>query len=477
MEYFSILLPLAMILFFSKLLSIGSKKIGLPQVVGMLIVGILLGLIKLIPGQQIFTSFTLEGLSFLAKIGVVLIMFSAGLGTDIKQVKATGFSATVITMLGVIVPMGLGFVVACGFNGGFADWSEETIYTNLFYGVILTATSVSVTVATLKELGKLQTKVGTAIVSAAILDDIIGVILLSLVIGLSQGDGGSSTGMVILYTALFFVAAIGIGLLLRWLFKKLERRYPHNRRVAIWSFAVCFFYAYAAEKWFGVADITGAFMAGLMLSGLSESPYVDRKTDISSYLIFAPVFFANIGINTDFTGITATIALFGVCYVIAGMLGKVIGCGTGALICKYKVKDSLVVGVAMMGRAEVVLVCAQKGIDYNMIDPAIMPFVLILIIATSLLTPLFLKLLYGKTRKSEAQFLDGSGEIVLSSGQDSVEDHSEDILSPGKFENEMIINKTGEHTTVFERNFDNVSASDNSGETKDESSSDENKGE
>ena len=131
----------------------------------------------------------------------------------------------------------------------------------------------------------------------------------------------------------------------------------------------------------------------------------------------------------------------------------------------------------MMGRAEVVLVCAQKGIDYNMIDPAIMPFVLILIIATSLLTPLFLKLLYGKTRKSEAQFLDGSGEIVLSSGQDSVEDHSEDILSPGKFENEMIINKTGEHTTVFERNFDNVSTSDNSGETKDESSSGENKGE
>ena len=297
MEYFSILLPLAMILFFSKLLSIGSKKIGLPQVVGMLIVGILLGLIKLIPGQQIFTSFTLEGLSFLAKIGVVLIMFSAGLGTDIKQVKATGFSATVITMLGVIVPMGLGFVVSCGFNGGFADWSEETIYTNLFYGVILTATSVSVTVATLKELGKLQTKVGTAIVSAAILDDIIGVILLSLVIGLSQGDGGSSTGMVILYTVLFFVAAVGIGFLFRWLFKKLERRYPHNRRVAIWSFAVCFFYAYAAEKWFGVADITGAFMAGLMLSGLSESPYVDRKTDISSYLIFAPVFFANIGIN------------------------------------------------------------------------------------------------------------------------------------------------------------------------------------
>ena len=261
---------------------------------------------------------------------------------------------------------------------------------NVFYGVILSATSVSVTVATLKELGKLQSKVGTSIVSAAIIDDVIGVVLLSLIIGLSKGnasDAGKSTGFVILYTVLFFVAAIGIGILIRLLFKWLEKKWPHNRRVAIWGFALCFFYAFAAEKWFGVADITGAYMAGLMLSGLKESNYIDRKADVNCYMIFAPVFFANIGINTDFSGMTGTVAAFGICYVFVAMIGKVIGCGAGALMC--------------------VLVCAQKGVDCGMVDPAIMPFVLILIIVSSLLAPLILKLFY-KNEKVEPQFLDGA---------------------------------------------------------------------
>ncbi|MDY4560012.1 MAG: cation:proton antiporter [Eubacteriales bacterium] len=408
MEYFTVLLPLAMILFLSKLFSIGCKKIGLPQVVGMLIVGILLGCIKYIPNQQVFTGTTLEGLSFIGKIGVILIMFSAGIGTDIKQIKATGKASIVITTLGVLVPLAFGFLVACAFNGGFKDWSNKTVLSNFFYGVILSATSVSVTVATLKELGKLQSKVGTSIVSAAIIDDVIGVVLLSLIIGLSKGnasDAGKSTGFVILYTVLFFVAAIGIGILIRLLFKWLEKKWPHNRRVAIWGFALCFFYAFAAEKWFGVADITGAYMAGLMLSGLKESNYIDRKADVNCYMIFAPVFFANIGINTDFSGMTGTVAAFGICYVLVAMLGKVIGCGAGALMCRYSFKDSMAVGVGMMVRAEVVLVCAQKGIDCGMIDPAIMPFVLILIIVSSLLAPLILKLFY-KNEKVEPQFLD-----------------------------------------------------------------------
>lgn len=414
MEYYTVLLPLAMILFLSKLFCIGCKKIGLPQVVGMLLVGILLSLIKYIPGQTVFTGTTLEGLSFIGKIGVILIMFSAGIGTDIKQVKATGVASVVITLLGVIVPFAFGFLIATAFNGGYSDWSRTTVLSNVFYGVILSATSVSVTVATLKEMGKLQSKVGTAIVSAAILDDIIGVILLSLVIGMAKGDGadvGKSTGFVILYTVLFFVAAIGIGMLLRFLFKRMEKKWPHNRRVAIWGFAICFFYAFAAEKWFGVADITGAYIAGLMLSGLHEADYIDRKAEINCYMIFAPVFFANIGINTDFSGITLTVAAFGICYILVAMLGKVVGCGVGALMCKFNFKDSMAVGVGMMVRAEVVLVCAQKGVDYNMIDPAIMPFILILIIVSSLLAPLILKMFYRKD-KLPPQFLDG-GESIL----------------------------------------------------------------
>lgn len=167
-EAFEVLLPLALILFLSKLLSIGCKKIGLPQVVGMLLTGIVLGFITLIPNQPIFNSTAMEGINFIAEIGVILIMFSAGIETDLKQIKATGVSALVITLLGVLVPILFGFGVAGILPGGFG---KEYLIRNIFYGVILTATSVSVTVATLKELGKLNSKIGTAIVSAAILDE------------------------------------------------------------------------------------------------------------------------------------------------------------------------------------------------------------------------------------------------------------------------------------------------------------------
>ena len=395
MEYFEILLPLACVLLLSKILGIVCRKIGMPQVVGMLLAGVIIGLIKYIPGQSILSPIVLEGMGFLAKIGVILIMFSAGLETDIKLIKNTGGAAIVITLLGVIVPLGLGFIVACGFNGGFHDWSKETILSNLFYGAILTATSVSVTVATLKELGKLSSKVGTAIISAAIIDDIIGVILLSFIIGMSKGDSGS-IWIVLLKTVAYFVAAIGFGLLIRFIFKKLEVKYPHNRRIPIFGYAVCFIFAYCAEKFFGVADITGAYFAGLMLAKTDETDYIDRKTDITTYMIFGPVFFANIGMTTSFDFKDASIVLFGLCFIIAGILGKILGCGFGAKICKLNWSDSAKIGIGMMVRAEVALVCAQKGVENGLIDSAIMPFILILIIFTSFIAPILLKLIYKK---------------------------------------------------------------------------------
>jgi len=392
-EYFEILLPLALIILCTKFLSLVGKKIGLPQVVGMLIAGILLGLIKLIPDQTVFSEQTLEGLSFLAKIGVVLIMFSAGIETDLKQFKTCGLPSIVITVLGVVFPLGLGFIVATAFNGGFENVSENLI-SNLFYGTILAATSVSVTVATLKELGKLNSKVGTSIISAAILDDIIGVILLSLFISLDKGTGGKEVGIVIGKMVGFFAAAIAIGFALHFILNLIEKRHPHTRRLPIIGFAVCFLFAYAAEKWFGVADITGAYVAGLILSTIREHEYIDRKIEINNYMIFAPVFFANIGITADFSGITGAVAGFGMAFIAVGLLGKVLGCGIGSLICKYSFKDSLRVGVGMMVRAEVVIVCTQKGIDNGLVNPAIMPFVLILVVVSALLAPLLLKLLY-----------------------------------------------------------------------------------
>ena len=412
-QAFQVLLPLALILVISKLLSIGCRKIGLPQVIGLLFTGVILGLVSLIPLPEsiqdyaIFNPTALDGVAFIAEIGVILIMFSAGLETDIKQIKATGLSAIVITILGVIVPMGFGFLASLILPNEAS--MTKTIFRNLFYGVILTATSVSVTIAALKELGKLNTKIGTAIVSAAILDDIIGVIVLSIIVALDGAlisntgadvNAGYEIGMVVLKTFLFFVFALGLGILFRLLFKKLTSKYDHHRRIPIFALAIAFFYSYAAEKWFGIADITGAFFAGLILSGLKDSDYIESKTDMTSYLLFTPVFFAKVGITSigSFTdsasGFTLIFVIFGLLFIVAGILGKVLGCGLGAKLCKYNMKDSLRCGVGMMCRAEVCLICAQKGIDAGIISATIQPFVLALILITSFVTPIILKSSY-----------------------------------------------------------------------------------
>ena len=398
-EEFEVLLPLALILFLSKLLSIGCKKIGLPQVVGMLLTGIVLGFITLIPNQPIFNSTAMEGINFIAEIGVILIMFSAGIETDLKQIKATGVSALVITLLGVLVPILFGFGVAGILPGGFG---KEYLIRNIFYGVILTATSVSVTVATLKELGKLNSKIGTAIVSAAILDDILGVIVLSVVVSLNQALTSASSNLTIDIlivfgkTIGFFIFAIVLGIAFRYIFKMLSQKYGHHRRLPIFGIAIAFFFSYAAEEWFSIADITGAFFAGLMLSGGKDSEYIERRTDIASYMLFTPVFFAKVGLTSlsSFSQIDSTFIIFGFLFIIAGILGKILGCGVGAKLTKNSWKDSYRCGLGMMCRAEVCLICANKGISAGIISASIQPFILCLILITSFVTPVLLKQSY-----------------------------------------------------------------------------------
>jgi len=427
-SYDSILLPLALILLLGKILQVLCKKVGLPQVLGLLLAGIIIGLINYIPGQTILTDSAKDGISFISKIGVILIMFSAGLETDIKKVKETGVSAIVITVLGVVVPLLLGFIVATLFNGGFSALSNpETLYSNLFYGTILTATSVSVTVATLKELGKIDSKVGTAIVSAAIIDDVIGVILLSFIIGLSGSTSGgsqeasygaqllglifnanpSSPVFVCVLTVLCFAFMLGVGVLLRKLFAYLDKKYEHHRRIPIFGIAACFSYAWISEMVFGVADITGAFFCGLILANNNEKNYLERRSDILGYMLFTPVFFANVGIGMQFDFIDSSFIAFGIVYIIVAIVGKLVGCGIGAKITGFNYSDSIKVGLGMMVRAEVALICVQKGIQSilpsgaSLVNSNITTFIVLLIVITSFVTPIFLKLSYKKESVSE----------------------------------------------------------------------------
>ena len=448
-----ILLPIGLILLFSKLLGIGAKKIGLPQVAAMLLTGILLGLLyQFIPwiNQNVITDTGIEGIRFIAEIGVILIMFSAGLGTNVKQIKATGISALVITVLDVILAIGLGFLVS-GLVQGFTGTTTfkvasdgeaivvDKFWSNLFYGVILSATSVSVTVATLKELGKLNSRIGTTIVSAAILDDIIGVIVLSVVLSLSS-TGNASTGAissiltgwkvnsiaaVVIATVLFFVFIFLIGLLVRKIFNHLEKKYPHHRRIPIYGLALCFIIAFLSEKVFGIADITGAYFSGLLLSGRQSSKYIERRSDIASYILFTPVFFAKIGLTTHWEAIDITFLLFGVLFLVAALVGKFVGATAGAKMTGNTWKDSLCCGAAMIVRAEVCLVSAQKGIDAGLIDPNIQIFLIILIILTSFVVPLILKMAYKNDVNIEKQILNASPSEIEASNNITIENNKE----------------------------------------------------
>ena len=372
------------------------ERVNLPSVVGMLVAGVLVGLINYIPGQTILNETSTAGIGFFAQVGVILIMFSAGLETNLAQIKKIGGPAVVITLAGVIVPIGLGFLVAVLATGGFSALTREAILTNLFYGTILAATSVSVSVATLRELGKLNSKVGNTIVAAAILDDIVGIIVLSVVLAMKNSGASDAANpwTVLLKMLAFFVIIALIASAISRLFRKLDLKYPHHRLIPVLSLALCFIIAYVSERYFGIADITGAYIVGLILSTNPDCQYIDRKAEVLGYMIFVPLFFGNIGLSTQLSGFHASMLLFGVLFIVAGMIGKVFGCGGAALLCRYSFKDSLKVGVGMMARAEVALVTAQKGVEYGIIDTSIMPFIVLLIIVTSFITPISLQSAY-----------------------------------------------------------------------------------
>ncbi len=390
MEAYVVFKDLAIIIIFAKAFGILARKCKAPQVVGEIVAGLLIGSSVLGLVQQ--TDFLIE----MAEVGVVLLMFSAGLETNLKDLLKTGPIALLIACAGVFVPLVCGTLLYMGYYG-MAPWGSEKFYTAVFFGVIMTATSVSITVQSLKEMGKLKEKVGTTIVSAAIIDDVIGILVLTFVIGLKNPD--SNPGKVVISTVVFFILAIVLGMILYRIFKVLDNRYPHTRRIPIISLALCFFFAYAAEKYFGIADITGAYVAGIILCSIKDSSYIDEKMEISSYMIFGPIFFASIGIKTNIDNLNSDILLFSACFVLVALLGKIIGCGLMAKLCKFRTRDSLKIGVGMMTRGEVALIVAQKGLSVGLLTPIYFTSVILLIIVSSILTPIILKLLYAKDGK------------------------------------------------------------------------------
>lgn len=384
---------LAIIIFAAKLFGLIAKKLGAPQVVGEIVAGLIIGpsvLGLVFPSDYITTS---------AEIGVVLLMFMAGLTTNIRDLIKSGPMALLIACVGVFVPLCGGTLLYSCFYG-FSSIGSEGFFRAVFIGVILTATSVSITVETLKELGKLEGRIGTLITGAAIIDDVIGIIVLTFVIGFK--DTNVNPGSVLLRTFLFmlFCGTVGIGIY--YLFKYIDKYHQHQRRIPILSLALCLAMAYIAETYFGIADITGAYVAGILLCNLKDSKYINEKMDISSYIFFGPLFFASIGIKTQFEGVDSSIVIFSICFVLVGLVTKIIGCGLVAKAFKFSWSDSLKVGVGMMTRGEVALIVAQKGLAVGLLDERYFTAVILLILVSSITTPIVLKLLFKKDEKKTA---------------------------------------------------------------------------
>ena len=381
MENYNFLVSIAIIMLTTKILGDLTNKFNLTQVVGALLAGVVVGPSCL--GLIAETDF----ISCTAEIGVILLMFMAGMDTDINEIKSNAKACIITACIGVIVPLiGGTLAYALYFHTDMSDYTQ--MLKAIFVGVLLTATSVSITVEALREMGKLEGKVGNAILGAAVLDDIIGIVVLTIVSSLKDPSVSISA---VLLKILAYLAAMAILAVVIYKCRDQIDRNIHKRRISTYALAACLLISFASEHFFGVADITGAFLLGLFLSKCKIRSEVARKLSVPSYLFFSPVFFASVGLKVELEGLNGSLILFSLILLLIAVLTKIVGCGLGVKICGFTNIEALQVGVGMVSRGEVALIVAQKGYAMGLLDAALFPPIVIVVIATTIITPVILK--------------------------------------------------------------------------------------
>ena len=388
---YDFLLTIALIMLFTKIFGLTSERVHMPQVVGALIAGVLVGPSCL--GWVGETDFLIKT----AEIGVIILMFNAGLDTDLEELKTTGFASFIIAVIGVVVPLAGGIGVYLLFENDPVD--PLNMLKAAFIGVVLTATSVSITVETLREMGKLKSRVGTAVLGAAVIDDILGIVVLTVLTGFT--DPAVQPLLVFGRIIAFFVFVLVIGLIMHKAFIKMDEMWHKHRRIAIYAVAFALLMSYVAEAFFGIADITGAYFAGIVMCNLPATrDYVASKTNVLGYMMFSPLFFASIGIKTNLDGLTGRIAVLALVLTVVAILTKIVGCGLGARLMGFPLYDAVSIGLGMVSRGEVALIVAQKGEQAGLIDAHLFPAIVLVVVVTTLITPVLLKL--GMQRETPA---------------------------------------------------------------------------
>jgi Kef-type K+ transport system membrane component KefB len=392
-EFSLVLLYLATFLIAAKVGGIFAAKIKQPAVLGELLAGIIIGpsVAGLIAGQLGWAapidpiSATGEIVGVFGDIGIVLLLFLAGLSIDVDEFKAEGRSSTIVAASGVIMAFILGFVVATLYG-----WTSMQA---AFVGAVLTATSVGITVRTLIDIDRLHTKIGMTILGAAVIDDVFGIVILSILSGLAFGTI-SALGVVetVALIVLFFTVVIYIGFkaapkLFTWV-----SRLPAEEITLAVALALVFLIGALAEQ-VRIATITGAFIAGLILSKTPVVGTLKDKISIIGYGLFIPLFFVEMGVRTDVSALAGA-GVLALVLVGVAIFDKVAGCGIGALLSGFSFRDSLRIGVGMMPRAEVALVVAAIGIKAGIVTPALFSITVAIVLFTSLITPIMVKIAF-----------------------------------------------------------------------------------
>lgn len=377
-----VFLELALILIVAKLFGYLSVRLGFPGALGQLFGGIIIG-----PSVLNLVSYD-EGVKLVAELGVVLLLFLAGLETDVEEFKRVGVSAFIVAALGVITPFVLGYLAALA-------WGYSNIEA-LFLGGVLTATSVGLTTSILMEMKKLRTRVGTTILGAAVIDDVLGIIVLTILVAISTKGSVRAMDLLIILgeVGLFFIIGLLLGSPAVKEALQLSERINLPETISAAAIAITLIFAYIAEQ-FQLAGITGAYLAGIITAGTPEVKEITNKTTTIGYSLFIPVFLVSIGIETD-VRILEHVGTFALIYATVAIIGKIVGCGIGALVTKFKPVESLQVGVGMIPRMEVALIMANIGLDEGVFNSGTFSIPVSMVIITTLVTPFLLKWAFSR---------------------------------------------------------------------------------
>lgn len=372
-------LQLLIILLSTKLAGELSVKLGQPAVLGKLIIGIIIGPAVLGWIQKI------EMIDQLSEIGVLLLMFIAGLETDLKALNQNRNASTAVAVGGVIFPLFGGFLA-----GQIVGMNQAH---SIFLGLVLSATSVSISVQTLKELGQLKTRESTTILGAALIDDILVVITLAVMMSFLTAQE-VNLGIIIGKKLLFFIVIALLGWkVVPWVMKKLALLRVSESIIST-ALIVCFFFAYTAET-LGVAGIIGAFIAGIAISQTKYKEEVEQKIEPIAYAIFVPVFFVSVGLSVSFHGMMNQLWII-IGLTVLAIVTKLLGAGLGAKLTGFNNQSSLAIGAGMICRGEVALILAAVGLETQLLEQKYFTVLIIVVILTTLVTPPMLKKIFSE---------------------------------------------------------------------------------